>query len=420
MSERLLVVDDEDLVREMQVSTLRKEGYACHGAANADEACAFLKAHTIALALLDINMPGRSGVQLLQEIKEISPDTVILMVSAVDDFETALFCMQSGAEDYIIKPFNIDQIVLRVRNALEKRRLFLENRAYQQDLETKVQQQAEEIRAAHALALQQERLAAVGHLAAGVAHEINNPIGYISSNLRSLNKYLGKIKSLIDAQELVLNDLAPEEVRTDLSALRRKLKFDFILEDASAVIKESLEGTERMQNIVQNLKSFSRIDDSEQKMADLNGIVESAVTITWNELKYKAALHRDLGQMPPTRCFPQQLSQVFVNLLVNAAQAIDAQGEIRIKTWREGPNLFASVADSGCGIAEENLARIFEPFFTTKEPGVGTGLGMSIAKEILQKHQGEIRVASTVGRGTTFTVRVPLLEENPPTPAERL
>ncbi len=411
MAERLLVVDDEDLVRNMQLTTLSREGYLCLGAASADEACAHLRAQPIDLALIDINMPGRSGIQLLQEIKELSPDTTILMVTAVDDFETALICMNSGAEDYITKPFNIDQIVLRVRNALEKKRLFRENQAYQKDLEKKVREQAEEIHAAHALALQQERLAAIGHLAAGVAHEINNPIGYIASNLRSLNKYFDKITPYIDALDQALQTNASEEIRKELGALRRKSKFDYILEDIPAVIAESLEGTQRMQKIVQNLKSFSRIDDSEQKICNINEIIESAVTITWNEIKYKAALHRNFGELPTIQGYPQQLNQVFVNLLVNASQAIDTTGEIRIRTWQEGPNLFASVADTGCGIPEKVLPRIFEPFFTTKESGTGTGLGMSIAKEILQKHQGEITVETEVGRGANFIVRIPVGKE---------
>ena len=180
------------------------------------------------------------------------------------------------------------------------------------------------------------------------------------------------------------------------------------MEDGNELIKESLEGAERVRTIVQNLKSFSRVDESECKSADINECLESTINIVWNELKYKANLVRELGEIPMTRCYPQQINQVFMNLLVNASQAIEKQGEIRVKTWHDATSVYASVSDNGCGIPESVRTRIFEPFFTTKEVGKGTGLGLSITYEIIKKHNGDIYVESEPGNGTTLTIRLPI------------
>ena len=192
---------------------------------------------------------------------------------------------------------------------------------------------------------------------------------------------------------------------------RQALKVDYSLEDAAQLLVESVDGVDRVRKIVQDLKSFSRVDEADYKMADVNACIESTVNIVWNELKYKATLSKEYGNLPPTRCFPQQLNQVFMNLLVNATQAIEKQGEITVKTWHENGSIVATVSDTGCGIAAQNLNRIFEPFFTTKEVGKGTGLGLSITYDIVKKHGGEISVQSEPGKGTTFTVRIPVKKE---------
>ena len=413
MQTHILLVDDEEMIRTMQSASLSREGYACHTAGDADEAWQRLQERAIDLALIDINMPGRSGVQLLKELHDHYPDTAAIMVTAVENLDTAMHCMELGAEDYIVKPFSIERVLLSVRNALEKRRLLLENRAHQMHLELKIREQTEQLRTTQAIIIQQEKLAAIGQLAAGVAHEINNPVGFISSNLRTLGKYTERLQSFFAALDPALGSLAAAE-RTSLEEERRQCKIDFLLEDIPALLEECLDGTGRIEKIVQGLKSFARVDDNERQLADLNQCLESAVTIAWNELKYKATLERDFAELPQTLCYPQQLSQVFMNLLVNAAHAIENQGQITIRTAFEQNRLRVVISDTGCGISPANLERIFEPFFTTKEPGKGTGLGMSIAREIINKHEGTIQVSSEVGRGTTFTVELPL--QQPTTP----
>lgn len=252
-----------------------------------------------------------------------------------------------------------------------------------------------------AFIFQQEKLASVGQLAAGVAHEINNPLNYISSNLGSLNEYLVQLMEYVNAST---TNLKAEE----LQQLRKALDIDFIAEDIKDLISESIEGTDRISAIVQNLKSFSRVDEGKCKETDINDCLENTIKVIWNELKYKAKIIKEYGELPLTQCYPQHLSQIFMNFLVNAVQAIEKEGEIKIKTWQDGKSIYVSITDTGHGIPEENISKLFEPFFTTKEVGKGTGLGLSIAHEIIQKHKGRIDVESEVGRGTTFTVTLPI------------
>ena len=272
-----------------------------------------------------------------------------------------------------------------------------------------------ELKAAQSRVLQQEKMASIGQLAAGVAHEINNPMGFIISNLNSLRRYTDKLVSFMDLQAAAVDRLSAQDgadaIAAEVQAQKKSLKITYITEDLGEMINESLEGAERVRNIVQNLKSFSRLDQSEVKLADINEGLESTLHIVWNDLKYKATVRKEYGEIPLTVCNLGQLNQVFVNLLINAAQAIETQGEILIRTTSNDDQITITIADTGAGIAADKLDRIFEPFFTTKEVGKGTGLGLSIAYDIVKKHKGEIRVASEVGHGTTFTIIIPIVKE---------
>jgi len=257
--------------------------------------------------------------------------------------------------------------------------------------------------------LQREKMASIGLLAAGVAHEINNPIGFVTSNLGTLEKYLQRFEEFIRLQANLLTETANAEQLTSLAEQRQKLNLDHITSDAHALITESLDGTIRITNIVRGLKSFSRVDQKEYSEADINECLESTLNIAWNELKYKAEISKEYGDLPRIACYPQQLNQVFMNLLINAAQAITEQGKITIRTWADENYIQVAITDTGTGISKDHLPRIFEPFFTTKQAGSGTGLGLSIAYDIITKeHGGELTVDSLVGQGTTFTVKIPL------------
>jgi two-component system NtrC family sensor kinase len=252
--------------------------------------------------------------------------------------------------------------------------------------------------------IQQEKMACIGQLAAGVAHEINNPMGYIASNLSMLDKYSERFVEFISLQSRALQGDVP---RQEVLEKESESKIEYIAGDVKDLISESLEGAARIKQIVQDLKGFSRTDDAEYKPASINDCIESTINIVWNELKYKATLNREFGDIAPVMCYPRQLNQVFMNLLVNAAQAIEKQGEITVRTWNGGDLVNISVSDTGCGIPQEKLNRIFEPLFTTKDVNKGTGLGLSIAYEIVKKHEGEITVESEPDKGTTFRVTIP-------------
>ena len=266
-----------------------------------------------------------------------------------------------------------------------------------------------ELKDAQMQIFQQEKMASIGQLAAGVAHEINNPMGFISSNLGTLKKYVDRLSEYIAAGDQAVAACGDSVEASRMHDLRKRLKIEYIMDDARQLIEESQDGAGRVRRIVQDLKSFSRVDQSVKGLINLNETLETTINIAWNEIKYVAALNREFGDIPEILCFPQQLNQVFLNLLVNAAHAMgENQGTITVRTWSEKENVFVSVADTGCGIPDEIRHRIFEPFFTTKEVGKGTGLGLSISYEIIRKHGGEISVESEVGQGTTFIVRLPV------------
>ncbi|OPY68642.1 MAG: Sporulation kinase A [Syntrophorhabdaceae bacterium PtaU1.Bin034] len=271
----------------------------------------------------------------------------------------------------------------------------------------------DELKTSQKKIFQQEKMASIGQLAAGVAHEINNPIGFIMSNLNTLQKYMTRIPEFIKIQGEVIEQIkqddkeATEALVAKAAEIRRSLKIDYILEDSQDLINESLDGAGRVKRIVQDLKSFSHADQTESALVDLNRVIDSTLNIVWNELKYKATAKKEYGDIPMTNCNAGQLGQVFMNILVNAAQAIETSGEITIKTRHDDGYIEVTVSDTGCGISQEHLGRIFEPFFTTKEIGKGTGLGLSIAYDIVKKHKGEIEATSQVGKGTTFVVRIP-------------
>ncbi len=268
----------------------------------------------------------------------------------------------------------------------------------------------ENLKLSQATIIQQEKMASIGQLAAGVAHEINNPTGFVNSNLNSLDKYVGRLTEFIDAQTEAVESLGDNNIKNSLVEKKKKMKIDYICSDIKDVIKESLEGTDRIGNIVNNLKGFARLDTDKTKNINLNQCLDSTLHVVWNELKYKTTVEKDYGDLPSIEGYQQQLTQVFVNILVNAAQAIEKQGDIKIKTYNSNGSNFVIISDTGSGISEDRIDKIFEPFFTTKEVGKGTGLGMSIAYDIVLKHKGKIDVESEVGTGTTFTIELPAVE----------
>ncbi|WP_301272240.1 ATP-binding protein [Xanthomonas albilineans] len=286
----------------------------------------------------------------------------------------------------------------------------------QQDYEQELQRRHDELRQAYLRLngaqeklLQSEKMASIGQLAAGVAHEINNPIGYVHSNLGSLQEYLRSLFTLIEAYERALRAPEPKALIPEIDDIRNRFDIDFISRDLPQLMAESREGIERVTSIVRDLKDFSYSGREDSwKLVDLHSGLESTINIIWNELKYKVILERHYGNLPLVECLPSELNQVYMNLLLNAGQAIGERGTIVVSTGQDGDQVWIEFKDSGAGIPADLLQRIFDPFFTTKPVGSGTGLGLSISYGIVNKHHGRIDVSSSVGEGSTFRIVIPV------------
>lgn len=360
---------------------------------------------SIVAAMLGMLMVHRSmrGLLKLEAVTAqlAIPDEHNQQIEAALQVETEKLAEFTGHREFGALAVTIRELYSRLGLALAS------TRSLAKQLEATNQQ----LKASQSQILHQEKMASIGQLAAGVAHEINNPMGFVTSNLNSLGRHQEKLCSYQKRLEDWLKQLGDVEILAQMRAERKRLKIEYLQQDISDLLVESTDGVERVRQIVQNLKSFSRVDQTEYCASDIHECLESTLAIAWNEIKYKATVEKDFGQLPPVPCYPQQLNQVFLNILVNAAQAIEEKGAIRIRTWQQGDWAKIAISDNGAGIPEAIRHRIFEPFFTTKAVGKGTGLGMSISYEIIKKHQGDIKIESSAGQGTTFTIELPLQRE---------
>lgn len=275
--------------------------------------------------------------------------------------------------------------------------------------ETNSQQQEmiEQLENAQNQLRESEKMASVGQLAAGVAHEINNPIGFISSNAKSLESYLENFLSLLDSYSRLEASL-PESDRKVISGIKDEFGYDFIREDVSELLADTREGIDRVTRIVRDLLSFSRSAETEFVYADVRDGLKSTLNVVWSELKYKVDVSMELEDIPQVCCVPSQLNQVFMNMMVNASHAIDVKGTLAIRTRSIGDEVLIEFEDNGSGIEADNVSKLFDPFFTTKPVGTGTGLGLSVSYGIIQKHHGRIEVVSEVGKGTCFSIWLPV------------
>lgn len=276
----------------------------------------------------------------------------------------------------------------------------LREKAHQEEL---INQLAE----AHSQLLQSEKMASIGQLAAGVAHEINNPVGYVNSNLSTLQEYVDDLFKILSAYEQREGEMSAE-TRAELAELKKQIDIGFMRVDIGKLMSESIGGLQRVKRIVLDLKDFSHVGESARQWANIEQGMDSTLNVVWNELKYKADVVKEYAGIPEIECIPTQINQVFMNLLMNAVQAIKDHGRITIRTGQEGGNVWVEVEDNGSGIEPKNLSRVFDPFFTTKPVGKGTGLGLSLSYSIVQKHGGSIELRSEVGKGTVFRVLLPL------------
>lgn len=272
-----------------------------------------------------------------------------------------------------------------------------------------------DLKESQAQLVQSEKMASLGQMVAGVAHELNTPLGYVKNNVQLLRELSAPLFELAEAQAVLADCLGDSECDESRLALaldnaanaRKNAAPELLSEDLTQLFSDTLYGLEQIAELVVGLKDFARLDRAMSEQVDLNDCIRSALVIARNGIKDKAETHLQLGELPRIPCAPSQINQVLLNLLNNAAQAIDGFGHIMVKTWAEDSAVFISVQDSGRGMSAEVQARVFDPFFTTKPVGEGTGLGLSISYKIIQDHGGQIRVASQPGRGTRFLIRLP-------------
>ncbi len=263
----------------------------------------------------------------------------------------------------------------------------------------------DELKQSESQLVQSEKMASIGVLASGVAHEINNPIGFVKSNLTVLKDYLSDMEKYYQESLILFSN---KTQKTMQQRLAKKYDVEYLFSDIPPLLKSSIGGVERVTEIVQSLKTFARADLPEKSLVDINEGLNATLNMAWNELKFSCKVHVDLKTLPHVLAYPGKLNQVFMNLLINAGQAIEDKGDIYVRTFISNNEIVIEVEDTGCGIKAEDLSQIFTPFYTTKSVGEGTGLGLSISHQIIKQHGGRIEITSTVGEGSCFSVYLPI------------
>lgn len=413
----LLYVEDEEFTRKMFATFLQRLVGVLIVAKNGAEGVAAYREFTPDIVMTDINMPIMDGLTMVREIRTIDTgaQVPILFLTAHEEVSFLKSSITLGTTEYLVKPVNTGKLVEALRmcaRQLHDEKMRREDKeqmvTFNEQLEKRVAEEVGKNREKDTMLLQQDKLASIGQLAAGVAHEINNPVGFIMSNLGTLKKYVENLEQYTSLLQGLVSTEGTFEAQHVVNEMSQKLNIEHIREDIENLIAESLEGTERIKQIVLDLKDFVRADEDRLKETDLNQCVRSTANIVRSEIKYVADLSLHLNRIPMIICNSQQINQVIANLLVNAAHAITGNGSITVTTLDENDRVTLSVTDTGCGIPPEIIDRIFDPFFTTKEVGHGTGLGLNISSTIVKKHGGTIRVESEIGTGTTFTVTLPV------------
>ncbi len=392
---KILLAEDARSFATLMAARLTSFGYEVILAENGQVAVDKFCNSPPDIVLMDIEMPLIDGFEATHRIRAFEESqnlawTPIIFLTASDTTENLVAAIEAGGDDFLSK--SVSKEVLFAKMTSMARIARMRNRLQQS-----------------------EKMAAIGQLAAGVAHEINNPIGFIYSNLGSLGKYLQDTLGMLSLYEQAEGAISDAGVRESLKAAREKLDLAFLKEDSLNLMNESSDGLTRVKMIVQSLREFSHVDEVDGwHFSDLRLGIDSALNILNNVIKNKAEVVKEYGELPEVECLPSQLNQVFMSLLLNAAHAIEERGTITIRTGRQGDEVWVDVADTGRGIAPEHIQKIFDPFFTTKPIGKGTGLGLSLSYGIIQQHHGRIEVESVVGKGTTFRVWLPIKQAQTP------
>ena len=390
---KVAVVDDEPHLRALLFTMLDHAGFDVADYADGELAYQGYIDNKPDLLLIDVWMPGRSGHDVCRQIRQELKDnlTPIIIMTGNDDLSAINEAFESGATDFFPKPINIPLLIQRIRYALRNADAWRQRAAYQHQL------------------LQSDKMASLGQLAAGVAHEINNPIGYVISNVQVLNTYTETLsRYLTRIESIAQSDSSPKQRLTELESARIDDRIQAIRSDLPEMLVDIEDGVQRISEIVKSLKIYAHPEEDKLTPTDLNELLLSVRKMIVGDLKYRAEVKLSL---PETTLWvmanPSKFYQVLMNLLINAVQAIEHdQGIVELVLRPVEQHALIEVIDNGSGMSDEVLSRIFDPFFTTKDIGVGTGLGLSVSKAIVEKHNGRLEVVSQPGKGTTFTLRL--------------
>lgn len=427
---KVLMVDDNNFSLQVAKNALVEGRVNCEIllCTSGWRALEVLKSEEIDVVLLDIIMPEITGIEVLKQIRSNpdNKDIQIIMLTATTDRTYLKECFDSGANDFISKPLEPIDFIARINAAFRVREYHNRlNKALRLTIKQnqELSDMTKKLKEVQFFLIQKEKMAAIGELAAGVAHEINNPMGFISSNFETLTQYINKFKDLIEKYRGFISRIDEEKGNFDdltgekalITGLEKAYHLDFVMSDLDDLIKDSREGIDRVTKIVQSLRRFARTGmDEEFNYNDIGEIIEEALMITKNEAKYSTDIEKEFSELQPVYCNRGQIGQVIINMIMNAVQAIKSQqrsdrGHIRVKTYVEDHWVVVKISDDGPGIKEEIIGKIFDPFFTTKEVGEGTGLGLSICYDIIvNKHKGELNVNSCVNKGTDFFIKLPV------------
>jgi signal transduction histidine kinase len=365
------------------------------------------------LVFIESQIENGCGLALISQLWHADPDLHVVLCSSDPNLSWQTIDENLGESDQLLilqKPFSDLELRQIVHAIIRKSQLNKQSQNVMKFMELQIDERTKEIEEANQNLLQSEKMASIGQLAAGVAHEINNPLGYIYSNLNPLKQYIADLIDIADsADNLAGLCQSDHPVVLAFEQLKKRIDLDFLKNDIKDLVDESLEGSERAKQIVQDLRDFSRLDRKDREPFDLEAGLDATLNIVSNEVKYKAKVIKEYAGLRPVECIGAQLNQVFMNLLVNAAQAIDNFGQITIRTGYENNGwLWVEIEDDGKGMNDETKAKIFDPFFTTKPVGKGTGLGLSLSYKMVANNNGKIDVDSTPGIGTRFRISLPI------------
>jgi signal transduction histidine kinase len=401
---KVLIAEDDPVSRRLLQSHLEKWGHEVVAARNGVEAWERFQAGGFHIVISDWMMPELDGLELIRRIRAgRHPGYVYaILLTARSQKEDVIEGMEAGADDFVTKPFDREE--LRVRLRAGERIVHLEQSLTEQN---------RQLRQTQGALIQSEKLAGLGRLAAGMAHEINNPMAYVITNLAVLRRDIQAAMTVLNTYRDGRASLARVEPNLVAEAARLEEDIDltYVQGNLARLFDRSLEGLQRVRNIVGNLRDFARLDEAEYKEVDLNAALDSTIEVLRHEInKKELRLETHYQSLPPVLCHPGKINQVFLAVLLNAVQASSPSGRIEIRTRGvPGEAVVVEIEDHGCGISCEHLPHIFEPFFTTKPVGQGMGLGLSVSYGIMRDHGGAITVNSEPERGSIFSVSLPLL-----------